>query len=96
MTGFDQQLSRLQQQVDKFYEEGAPPLAKGNAAAEPATASKVMSGDEFMAKALCSVAAGHITTAQLTEAEYCITAGRRPAERIVRAVVDGVAYNPFG
>lgn len=96
MTQFDRQLARLQQQVDTFYIQPAEPMAKATLLGDQSPAPRMMSGEEFMAKALTSVGAGHISAAQLTEAEYCIRAGRRPPERILRAVVDGVEYNPFG
>lgn len=96
MPGHDEQLSRLQQQVDKFYTPPGEPMAKATTPDQSTAAPQTISGEEFMAKALTSVGAGHITTAQLTEAEYCINAGKRPPEQIIRAVVNGVAFSPFG
>jgi hypothetical protein len=91
----DQQLAHLRQQVDKFYTPPGAPMAKANPPSETGKVPQI-SGEEFMAKALVSVGKRHLTTAQLTEAELCINAGKRPPEPIVRCVIDGVAYSPWG
>lgn len=92
---FNQQLAKLRAQVDAFYRPAATPMAKALTPKDPNYEPQVIGREEFLAKALTSVGRGHITGAQLTEVEYCLNAGRRPPERLIRAVVDGVEYSPF-
>ena len=99
-TQFEQQLERNLDRLNVTLAEatGAPkPMTKAlRAAADAAPASGQISGGEFLAKALTAQAAGYISSVQLAEAEQCIAMHKRPPEPIVRAVMDGRAYSPWG
>lgn len=92
---FNQQLAKLRAQVDAFYRPAATPMEKALKPKDPNYEPQLVSREEFMAKALTSLGRGHITGNQVSEAEFCLNAGRRPPERLIRAVIDGVEYSPY-
>ena len=73
----------------------ARPLAKALTPEPEAISDNIMSGEVFMAKALESVGRGHITTTQLTNAEFRLREGKLPDPQVVKAVLTGTKYWPF-
>jgi hypothetical protein len=96
-TIHQKQLAELNETLAGAYGAPAKPMTKAlrdETGAEPPTGQ--ISSSQFMAKALTAHAENLISGVQLAEAEQCINAGQRPPERIVRAVMDGRAYSPWG
>jgi hypothetical protein len=92
---FTRQMDRINNELAKAY-GGGRPMAKALGESSTPEPGMTMSGEEFMAKALKSQAAGHISASQLTECELHINACKAPPAAITRAVVNGVAYSPWG
>jgi hypothetical protein len=96
---FTLQIDRINNELAKAY-GGGRPMAKA-LAASPTTkdddnaAGEMISGDEFLEKALQAVGRKHISTAQLIEAEARINSGKRPSATVIKAVMSGTPYWPF-
>lgn len=97
MTQFSSALDRINAELAKAY--GSPPaptMTKAHDAAAPGHSAGTMDEGEFMEKALAAVSRGHLTTTQLIETEMRIQNGKQPDPQIVKSVVRGVPYSPFG
>lgn len=96
MNNFDQQIAHLNDQLAEAYAGENRPMSKALKQPASAGAKTLISGEEFMMKALDSVSKGHITASQLTECEMMINSHRPPPAAIAKAVVNGVKYSPWG
>jgi hypothetical protein len=105
MTIFTSALARLTRDVAAAHPNPAmmkadPPsrgriVATGLVAEAGADPESTMSGEAFLEKALAAVGRGHISTAQLHEAEQYINQGKVPPRPIVKAVLLEQKYWPF-
>ncbi|HXA39667.1 MAG TPA: hypothetical protein VNW53_11750 [Phenylobacterium sp.] len=99
---FNAGLDRLNDELAKAY--GAPPQmtkstvagAFGSPKDDDEAPGEMISGPEFMAKALKAHKAGHITSQHLTTAELSINARKAPPPKIVKAVMRGEHYDEWG
>ena len=97
MSKFTAEVARINSELAKAYGASGRTMAKalsGGDVVEPETGTMI-TGEEFLEKALQSAGRRHITTAQVYEAQAAIQAGQRPPAQIVKAVMTGTPYWPF-
>lgn len=93
VTGFDLIKAQLGLGADGTASVGRV-LANGEVAERVGPGNK-MSADEFLDLAMEAVARGHLTTTQLSTAEFQLRAGKLPEPAVVRAVLTKQKYSPF-
>jgi hypothetical protein len=95
---FTRQIARINNELAKAY-GGGRSMAKAHAAAstpkDDEVPGEMISGEEFLEKALQAVGRKHISTTQLIEAEARIRAGKRPDPTVIKAVMSGTPHWPF-
>jgi hypothetical protein len=93
-SAFDDSIRQLNNVLATSFPTHAAPMAK----AEPAGISETQRqrlGRDLLAKGMESVRKGHITSAQLSEAEALINNGKAPSAPLIKAIVDDEPYWPF-